>query len=118
MQLKMRNICMIWATIFSAGDRLYELHQLDRRKFTEPLEDVLLLPLEKHPTRRLVLSVSHEVHPAPDRFQLGIRLEFEVHVPAALPALQLTHVTGAVLSRKRLRHIAYATLSRDILPAS
>src|SRR6266581_3672398 len=81
------------------------MQQLDRRKLSESLLDILLVPLEEDPARHLVQLTVHEVDPPAHRAERRVGLPFEIDVPALLAALQLPHML-AVLGT---RHGPYST---------
>src|SRR4029077_20022815 len=87
-------------------DRLYEVPQLDGRKFTEAFLDLALGTLEENPARRAPSLPVHEVHAPAHRADLGVRLHLDEHLPALVAALQLAHVLRAFRSRKWGAHAA------------
>src|SRR3989441_1385845 len=85
-------------------ERLQEVPQLDGRKFPEPLLDLALGQFEEDPGGHAVLLPAHEVQAAAHRAHLAVQLRLDEHVPALVAALQLPHVLGALLARKRGGH--------------
>src|SRR5439155_3325953 len=97
----------------SALQRLHKVEQLHRRKLSEPILDILLLPLEEDPSCDFVKLTTHEVNPAAHGAQTGIWLALEIHVPALVAALQLAHVLAIFCGR----HGPYTTVDLAFLPA-
>src|SRR5690242_4508155 len=88
------------------GESLEEVPKLDSRKFTEPLLNLALRPLQEDPARRAMALTGREVQPPAygTRAHIGIGLEFHEHVPALVAPLQLAHVLRAILTREGSAH--------------
>src|SRR5690242_18969167 len=96
--------------------RLHEVPELDRRKFTEAILDIALGGLQNDPARHPAAVAAHEVQAPPHGTDLGVGLQLEVHVPTLVPALELSHVLGAVMAGEGGCHTTRYALPVAILP--
>src|SRR2546425_1106552 len=112
----------------SAVQRLHKVPQLHGRKFTEPVLNLPLGPLQKDPAGGAVPLAAHKMQPSahrPDAASRGaghpratalrVGLHLDVDLPARVATLELAHVLGAVLAREGGAHRVDRRSLRDSL---
>src|SRR2546430_2213179 len=86
------------------------MKQFHRRKLTEPILNILLLPLKKDPAGDFMQLAADEVNAPAHGTEPGVRLTFEIDVPALVAAFQLPHVL-AILGGRHGTTLPLASLS-------